>query len=164
MTDDFVLYKTVSRERQLKWVKRGTVFLFTNPCNILWHSILVIPLIIWWINIWGSNILIKMKKKCVICLRAKQTQGTFSLSLNKATTIFNFIHFDLRGPYNTPSTFGAFHFLLFWTTIRDLCGFIYLLRKGKSRILWKRFLLRFKPSLTKVLKLYDPTMVQNSFV
>lgn len=77
----------------------------------------------------------KNEKKCVICLRAKQTQGTFSLSLNKATTIFNFIHFDLWGPYNTPSTFGAFHFLLFWTTIRDLCGFIYLLRKGKSQIL-----------------------------
>ncbi|CAH9138898.1 unnamed protein product, partial [Cuscuta epithymum] len=48
---------------------------------------------------------------CDICFRAKQTRDSFPTSLNKTHTIFELVHCDLWGPYNTPSSCGATHFL-----------------------------------------------------
>ncbi|CAH9077713.1 unnamed protein product, partial [Cuscuta europaea] len=48
---------------------------------------------------------------CDICFRAKQTRNSFTLSDNKSSAIFDLIHCDLWGPYNTPATCGAKSFL-----------------------------------------------------
>ncbi|CAH9080033.1 unnamed protein product [Cuscuta epithymum] len=48
---------------------------------------------------------------CDICLRAKQTRDPFPISLNKTQDIFEMVHCDLWGPYKTPSSCGARHFL-----------------------------------------------------
>ncbi|CAH9143337.1 unnamed protein product [Cuscuta epithymum] len=48
---------------------------------------------------------------CDICFRAKQTRDSFPDSNNKTSRIFELIHCDLWGPYNTPSSCGAKMFL-----------------------------------------------------
>lgn len=46
------------------------------------------------------------------CLsRAKQIRDSFSLSSSKTTNIFELIHYDLWGPYNTTSIYGIVYFL-----------------------------------------------------
>ncbi|CAH9142710.1 unnamed protein product, partial [Cuscuta epithymum] len=48
---------------------------------------------------------------CDICFRAKQTRDPFPTSLNNTRDIFEMVHCDLWGPYKTPSSCGARHFL-----------------------------------------------------
>ncbi|CAH9124411.1 unnamed protein product, partial [Cuscuta epithymum] len=48
---------------------------------------------------------------CDVCFRAKQTRDSFPTSLNKTHEPFELVHCDLWGPYNTPSSCGARHFL-----------------------------------------------------
>jgi len=48
---------------------------------------------------------------CEICCRVKQTRKQFPISNNNATHSFNLIHYDIWGPYRTPSSCGAHYFL-----------------------------------------------------
>lgn len=52
-----------------------------------------------------------LNKACDVCPRAKQSRNSFSLSDNKASRIFELVHCDLWGPYNTVSSSGARYFL-----------------------------------------------------
>lgn len=58
-----------------------------------------------------SNCKEHLNKACEVCHRAKQSRESFPLSTNKASRIFELIHRDLWGPYNTPSSCGASYFL-----------------------------------------------------
>ena len=71
-----------------------------------------------------------LEQSCGVCLRAKQTRDTFSLSNIKTVKPFYLIQCDLFGPYREPSTSGAWYFL----TIVDDC----------SRAVWKVLLLEKK--------------------
>lgn len=42
-----------------------------------------------------------------VCIRAKQSRATFPISLNKTTSVFELVHFDLWGPYRTPTLCGS---------------------------------------------------------
>ena len=53
----------------------------------------------------------RLEKNCEVCQRAKQTRDKFPVSEHKASSIFELIHCDLWGPYNTPSSCGATYFL-----------------------------------------------------
>ncbi|XP_021746405.1 uncharacterized protein LOC110712251 [Chenopodium quinoa] len=53
----------------------------------------------------------KLNKACDICPQAKQSRDHFPNSHNRATRIFEMIHYDLWGSYKTPSTCGAHYFL-----------------------------------------------------
>ncbi|GAA0151182.1 transmembrane signal receptor [Lithospermum erythrorhizon] len=44
---------------------------------------------------------------CTVCHQAKHTRDTFITSEHKATCTFELIHYDLWGPYHTPSSCGA---------------------------------------------------------
>lgn len=52
----------------------------------------------------------KLNKACDVCPRAKHTRDSFSLSDHKASRIFELVHCDLWGPYNTLSSCGARYF------------------------------------------------------
>ncbi|XP_074356025.1 uncharacterized protein LOC141695697 [Apium graveolens] len=52
-----------------------------------------------------------MNKACEVCYRAKHCRDSFPLSENKSTRIFELVHCDLWGPYNTPSSCEARYFL-----------------------------------------------------
>lgn len=52
-----------------------------------------------------------LNKVCDTCLRTKQTRDCFPLSDSKSLDIFELIHFDVWGPYRTPSYSGARYFL-----------------------------------------------------
>nr|KYP43576.1 Retrovirus-related Pol polyprotein from transposon TNT 1-94 [Cajanus cajan] len=68
---------------------------------------------------------------CDICLRAKQSRESFSISENKSMDIFQLIHCDLWGPYRTPAFNGARYFL---TIVDDFSRavWIYLLVDKKE--------------------------------
>ena len=44
----------------------------------------------------------KFIESCEVCFRAKQSRGEFMTSDNKASHVFEMIHYDLWGPYRTP--------------------------------------------------------------
>jgi Reverse transcriptase (RNA-dependent DNA polymerase)/gag-polypeptide of LTR copia-type/Integrase core domain/GAG-pre-integrase domain/Retrotransposon gag protein len=48
---------------------------------------------------------------CDVCHRSKQTRNIFPLSINKASSIFDLVHCDIWGGYNTTSNSGAHYFL-----------------------------------------------------
>ena len=48
---------------------------------------------------------------CEICLRAKQTRNKFPISQSIAKNVFDLVHCDIWGPYETPSSCGAHYFL-----------------------------------------------------
>ena len=52
-----------------------------------------------------------LNKACEICPQAKQSRASFPNSASRASRIFELIHCDLWGPYQTPSTCGAYYFL-----------------------------------------------------
>jgi len=59
-----------------------------------------------------SNIRSRNKSDlCDVCLRAKQTRTTFSISENKANNCFDLVHCDIWGPYRIKSLCGAQYFL-----------------------------------------------------
>ncbi|CAH9079545.1 unnamed protein product [Cuscuta epithymum] len=74
---------------------------------------------------------------CDVCFRAKQTRDSFPTSLNKTHEPFELVHCDLWGPYNTPSSCGARHFL---TIVDDYSRavWVYLLLDKKE--VFKMFL------------------------
>lgn len=55
---------------------------------------------------------------CEVCYLAKQPRTSFPNSMNKANDLFDIIHCDIWGPYNTASSCGAHYFL----TIVDNCS------------------------------------------
>ncbi|KAJ1695814.1 hypothetical protein LUZ63_012512 [Rhynchospora breviuscula] len=71
------------------------------------------------------------KRKCDICLRAKQTRDVFPISLNKAVEPFELVHCDIWGPYRQPSHCGAHYFL---TVVDDFSRavWIYLMTEKKE--------------------------------
>ncbi|CAH9096429.1 unnamed protein product [Cuscuta europaea] len=73
----------------------------------------------------------RVTSPCDICFRAKQTRHSFPLSDNKALAMFDLVHLDLWGPYQTVSTSGAKSFL---TIVDDFsCAvWIYLLMDKKE--------------------------------
>lgn len=78
---------------------------------------------------------------CEIRFRAKQTHGQFSVSHNKAKSIFELIHCDIWGPYRKPSSEGPHYFL---TIVDDASGatWVYLMReKGETSQLLKNFII-----------------------
>ncbi|CAH9085522.1 unnamed protein product [Cuscuta epithymum] len=52
-----------------------------------------------------------LSKPCDVCFKAKQTHDSFPLGNSFSTRIFELIHCDLWGPYETPSSCGAKYFL-----------------------------------------------------
>ncbi|CAH9096266.1 unnamed protein product [Cuscuta epithymum] len=63
-----------------------------------------------------SNLRGSFSSSCEICFRAKQHRDSFPASSNKTHDIFELVHCDLWGPYNTPSSCGA---KLFLTIVDD---------------------------------------------
>lgn len=72
------------------------------------------------------NSSIILNKACDVCPRAKQTRDSFSPSDHKASRIFELVHCDLWGPYNTVSSCGARYF---FTLVDDFsrATWVYLL-------------------------------------
>ncbi|CAH9102191.1 unnamed protein product [Cuscuta epithymum] len=52
-----------------------------------------------------------LSSSCDVCFRAKQSKESFPDSTNKTSNIFELVHCDLWGPYNTASSCGAKLFL-----------------------------------------------------
>ena len=50
-------------------------------------------------------------KVCDTCIRDKQTRCSFPNSSNTTKSLFDLVHFDLWGPYRTPSRCGSRYFL-----------------------------------------------------
>ncbi|XP_010274487.1 PREDICTED: uncharacterized protein LOC104609798 [Nelumbo nucifera] len=84
---------------------------------------------------------------CGVCLKAKQTRGTFDSSENNAKKIFDLIHCDLWGPYSVRASCGATYFL---TIVDDF-----------SRAVWI-FLLNDKNEVGKTLRNFF-TMVKHQY-
>ena len=79
----------------------------------------------------------KLNKACEACHRAKHSRNSFALSENVASRIFELVHCDLWGPYNTLSSCGACYFL---TIVDDYsCAVWVFLLMDKTEIL-KTFL------------------------
>ncbi|CAH9119111.1 unnamed protein product [Cuscuta epithymum] len=58
-----------------------------------------------------SGIQSSISNPCEICLRAKHARDIFPTSVSKTTRIFELVHCDVWGPYNTASSCGARSFL-----------------------------------------------------
>lgn len=76
---------------------------------------------------------------CDVCLQAKQCRNMFHSSDNKASEVFEMIHYDVWGPYRTPSLCDAYYFL---TIVDDY-----------SRGIWV-YLLHDKTKVQKQLKCF----------
>ena len=64
-----------------------------------------------------------LNKVCDVCLRAKHSRNTFTLSDNKASRIFEKVHCELWGPYRHPSSCDARYFL---TIVDDFSRAVWL--------------------------------------
>ena len=53
-----------------------------------------------------------VNKTYEVCFRAKQIREKFPLSEHKVNSAFELVHCHLWGLYETPSTCGAFYFLI----------------------------------------------------
>lgn len=101
--------------RQMPMVKANTVSGSTSSME-LWHkrmghpSVKIVKLLPS-VSSSSSENENRLNKACEICFRAKQSRDKFPLSTNKATRIFEMVHCDLWGPYNTISSCGARYFL-----------------------------------------------------
>jgi transposase InsO family protein len=62
-----------------------------------------------------------------VCHQAKQTRNVFPLSNNKYDFPLDMVHYDIRGPYKTPSTSGAHYFLIIVDDC-SRCTWVYLLK------------------------------------
>ena len=89
---------------------------------------------------------------CEICFRAKQTRGKFSVSHNKAKSVFRLIHCDIWGSYGEPSSNGVHYFL----TIVDNTSratWVSLMRGGgETNQLLKNFIIMTKNQFGKSVK------------
>ncbi|CAH9126867.1 unnamed protein product, partial [Cuscuta epithymum] len=75
---------------------------------------------------------------CDVCFKAKQTRDSFpTSSLNKTHDIFELIHCDLWGPYNTPSSCGA---RLFLTIVDDYSRAVWVYLLVDKKEVFKMFL------------------------
>lgn len=86
-----------------------------------------------------SNNLGVLEQSCGVCLRAKQTRDTFSLSINKAVDSFDLVHCDLWGPYREPSTNGSRYFLTLVDDFSCAVWTILLLEKSEAPNALKTF-------------------------
>ena len=106
----------------------------------------------------------KLNKACDVCPRAKQTRDSFSLSDHKASRIFELVHCDLWGPYNTVSSCGARYFL---TIVDDFSRAIWiylLIDKLEVFKMFMSFFLWLIDNLVKRLRLFGVIMGQNLIV
>ena len=84
--------------------------------NVLWHSRLghlsnhVLSLLSKDLGVgnWLGNNKVDV---CEVCHCAKQTQSQFSISKSITNGLFEIIHYDIWGSYQTPSFCGAHYFL-----------------------------------------------------
>ncbi|CAM8989719.1 unnamed protein product [Rhodiola kirilowii] len=69
---------------------------------------------------------------CTICPLAKQTRLHFENSVSKSSHMFDLVHMDVWGPFQTPTTFGAKFFL---TIVEDFSRTTWtFLMKNKSEV------------------------------
>lgn len=106
----------------------------TSISSALWHFLLGHPSYDMVNKVLGYPSL-KSEKQCVVCLHDKKTRDHFSHSLNNTTTIFDLMHYDLWGPYNTPSTCGAIYFLTILDNFSRFVRIYLLSRKERWCIL-----------------------------
>ncbi|XP_074306464.1 uncharacterized protein LOC141641711 [Silene latifolia] len=59
-----------------------------------------------------NNGIIKENLPCEICVLSKHHQFPFPISSSKASYVFELLHMDVWGPYNTPTVTGAKYFLI----------------------------------------------------
>ena len=86
------------------------------------------------LGICGGN-----KDVCDVCFKAKQTRSGFIMSDNKASELFELVHYDIWGPYRVKTSCGASYFL----TIVD----------DTSRATWV-YLMKEKSEVAKLLKVF----------
>lgn len=122
MCDGVYLFKTIEDGASL-----GT---YTQDKNSLWHARMGHPSNHYMSKLSGYIRFTFDANKlgcCDACHRSKQCMITFPLSTNKANKIFEFIHCDLWGKYNTRSHNGSHYFL---TIVDDYfhATWVYLLK------------------------------------